>query len=299
MQSVFSLPNEPDSLPNRYTNPFGTADSGSSMWDDGPGSSSVGNGNGHGGSGGGGGANDYVPQRIMSPADMLRLEALVQEGKSDVGFVRSRGTSFTSISTSMSNAFSEQSSHESGMPSTPPTSSHHPHSSAGLSQHNRLQQSGLNSDGSPRHRAISKVLGVNVPSSHGRPRTAQDYSVSSQESFLPEPSTTSFGLPPPPRPRRPLTADRTEQRTSIMPMLPLSPPPARKASRSLRALDKEQIVARRSMMKKPSFLEIADEGEKMEFPPADDSFLDMGKASLDMSRSSEEGEEVGVGPHRF
>lgn len=84
-----------------------------------------------------------------------------------------------------------------------------------------------------------------------------------------------------------------------MPMLPLSPPPARKASRSLRALDKEQIVARRSMMKKPSFLEIADEGEKMEFPPADDSFLDMGKASLDMSRSSEEGEEVGVGPHRF
>lgn len=52
-------------------------------------------------------------------------------------------------------------------------------------------------------------------------------------------------------------------------------------------------------MKKPSFLEIADEGEKMEFPPADDSFLDMGKASLDMSRSSEEGEEVGVGPHRF
>ena len=53
-------------------------------------------------------------------------------------------------------------------------------------------------------------------------------------------------------------------------------------------------------MKKPSFLEITDELEKTEFGPAtasaDDSFLDMGKASLDMS--STEGEE-GTGRRRF
>ena len=47
---------------------------------------------------------------------------------------------------------------------------------------------------------------------------------------------------------------------SIVPVFPLSPPPARRNTR--RALNVEQVLQRRSIMKKPSFLEIDDEAER-------------------------------------
>ena len=135
------------------------------------------------------------------------------------------------------------------------------------------------------------------------------------------PETPSASLPPPPR-RRPSRHDlhdieeSTDKRNSVVPINALSPPPIRPArlrrqdsastatsvmSRPPSAYDQKKALQRRSIMKKPSFLDIeddfdqsmdngSDEDEIEEFPesPAmESSFLDMdrGKNSFDTVRS--------------
>ncbi|TBU49899.1 hypothetical protein BD309DRAFT_1076062 [Dichomitus squalens] len=134
------------------------------------------------------------------------------------------------------------------------------------------------------------------------------------------PEIPAASLPPPPR-RRPSRYDlneveqTTSHRASVVPMNPLSPPPMRPmksrrqestdttttvGSRPPSSFDRQKNIARRSLMKKPSFLDIEDEFDLSaengsdkeaesapESPTMEDSFLDMdrGKSSFDTVRS--------------
>ncbi|KAI0319764.1 hypothetical protein OF83DRAFT_1169907 [Amylostereum chailletii] len=274
--SVFSASDDRD-RPG-FNNPF-SASSTSSFWDDGDMPSSPGQR-----------PHEFSPQHIMAPADMLRLEALVQNERSTAEFMRSRGQSFTSVSTSFSNAFSDaMSSEEMSLPSSRSsrfgefTSSHHPAA--------RLSQQPFRSD--------------TFPSSPTRPRPATVHNDNTQ--YVRPSESQSAGLPPPPRPRsRPAPSASSSQpqshkRTSVAPITPLSPPPSWK-NNGRRAQNKPPPVVpvtvpreagRPAILRKPSFLEIDDEVDRKKRPiaadkpaaPAD-SFLDLGKSSFDTIRSS-------------
>ncbi|KAI0652006.1 hypothetical protein C8Q79DRAFT_72030 [Trametes meyenii] len=126
-------------------------------------------------------------------------------------------------------------------------------------------------------------VAIKSPPSSARPSTAQasldqpisPASVYGNPSHSPELPSTS--LPPPPR-RRPSKHDLKEElaskRVSVVPINPLSPPPMRPrprrqqssdtassdaTSRPPSAFDRQKALQRRSLMKKPSFLDIDDE----------------------------------------
>ena len=179
----------------------------------------------------------------------------------------------------------------------------------------------LNGNGSGPARSSSLLAkgSHKAPSSSMRPSTAQaSLTMSSPStSTYPEshsPNIPNASLPPPPR-RRPSRSDLNEvespassKRTSVVPIIPLSPPPMRAArvrqdsasnnslvSRPPSSFDRQKIMKRRSLMKKPSFLDIDDDadapgaGSDSDPPesPMDGSFLDMerGKNSFDTIRS--------------
>ncbi|KAH9944255.1 uncharacterized protein BXZ73DRAFT_87188 [Epithele typhae] len=168
-----------------------------------------------------------------------------------------------------------------------------------------------------------------VPSLTTRPSTAQaSLSLSPPHSprysqSSPSPVIPSASLPPPPR-RRPSRSDLNEitssgvadKRASVVPMNPLSPPPmranrARHDSTGARSIAssrppssfnqlQQKSMKRRSLMRKPSFLDIDDEpddavdgdgsdsdGPEPDSPAMESSFLDMdrGKGSFDTIRS--------------
>ncbi|KAI0361450.1 hypothetical protein OH77DRAFT_429106 [Trametes cingulata] len=199
----------------------------------------------------------------------------------------------------------------------------------------------------PPPRKLSLVEGMRGPArsasvlarSMNRPPPISARPSTAQASLTPPTSpTTTFGapthspempstsLPPPPR-RRPSRNDLQEvegvnKRVSVVPMNPLSPPPVRPrprrqqssdtgvsdmTSRPPSAFDRQKVLQRRSLMKKPSFLNISDEedgsaendddgaaGEDEDAPPPspespamESSFLDMErKDSFDTVRSS-------------
>ncbi|OAX36301.1 hypothetical protein K503DRAFT_784458 [Rhizopogon vinicolor AM-OR11-026] len=200
---------------------------------------------------------EFAPQHIMSPAEMLKVDAIVQD-EFDAKYgeaVRNRqrgttpmyGTSYTKEGLSMA-----------------PTSF-------------------------PR---LASTRNANVPegptsTSSMRPSSAQ--AASSPVSISPSSSTTlsRLGPPPTPRPRtRPHTAetiydeDLFNRRISTVPFTPLSPPPPRlKRPNRAPSIMSETLAPQRSVMRKPSFLEIADEASSY-----DGSFLefDSGKESLDL-----------------
>ncbi|KAI0756848.1 hypothetical protein C8Q80DRAFT_1264859 [Daedaleopsis nitida] len=139
------------------------------------------------------------------------------------------------------------------------------------------------------------------------------------------PDLTSASLPPPPR-RRPSRHDLQEfdaaKRASVVPMNPLSPPPSARIlrrrldstdssttiARPPSSFDRQKIMKRRSLMKKPSFLDIEDEldvsvendsdddDDEYDYgvaaggsPTMESSFLDMdrGSNSFDTVRSTD------------
>ncbi|ESK98141.1 hypothetical protein Moror_387 [Moniliophthora roreri MCA 2997] len=244
---------------------------------------------------------DYTPQQIMSPADMLKFEASVQESLSSS---RARGLSVVSSSTVLSTSESEYA--PSVMSLQPPPSV--------MSQ---------NSLGSPQELGRSHSLvgrdfngGTNMLYSKSRPSTSQGPAylhspIDSVESFSPfspssSPPPEFVSLPPPPRPRRG-TALHTHSNTpppsasaSDVPALkPLAPPPRKQ---SLPTPTHKQM-SRRSIMKKPSFLhiddDVPDQSRPLPTPPPpppsrstgakllkhEDSFLDFARESLDTLRS--------------
>ncbi|KAF8844103.1 hypothetical protein BDN67DRAFT_963188 [Paxillus ammoniavirescens] len=203
-------------------------------------------------------APDYA-QQIMSPAEMLKVEAVVQsEFDSKYGELlrnRQRNISFTSASTPPSGPIHVKE----GLSPAPTLFSRFP------------SRTPSGSSGAPSLLA-------------GRPSTAQDASYSPSSPLSTSPVSPTVGLPPPPRSRsRPHTSETTysdvsSRRSSNVPINPLFPPPRKRWTPVAVNGDKPP---HKSMMRKPSFLEITDEA-----PPYNGSFLDFdsGKESLDLPR---------------
>lgn len=198
-------------------------------------------------------ATDYA-QQIMSPAEMFAVEAKVQsEFDSKYGeVIRNRQRAPSSIL----------------MPPPEPSYAKEGFGTASLAFTR------------PSVRASENFM----PQLSARPSVAPKMSFFSVSSYAP-----SGGLPlPPPRLRgRPHTADPpygkpsnainvSNRQASDVPFNSLTPPPRRASVRPVVYGDLPQ----KSMLRKPSFLDITDEG-----PYTDNSFLDLegGKESLDLS----------------
>lgn len=189
---------------------------------------------------------EYTPQQIMSPAEMLQVEASV-----DAGYHRSRVSSINSVSTMQSDFGAE--------------SSHH-----GLSP--------APSFGGARARSNS-----DHPSVRKSSVSEQDllyYPISPQPSSPP----VMAGLPPPPR-RAKQRAPPPLSRSHSDVVTPLSPPP-RKNLRPKASVE-ERMQKRKSIMRKPSFLEIDDPVDREPQMLRQGSFLDLTRGSFDSTRSED------------
>ncbi|KAG1864774.1 hypothetical protein DFJ58DRAFT_772719, partial [Suillus subalutaceus] len=204
-------------------------------------------------------AVEFTPQYIMSPAEMLKMEAIVQgEFDAKYGEAVRNPQRPTFASTPMYGTMYRKE----GLKTT-------------LSSFPRSAPT----------RSVSNVSKGPTPRSFPRPSTAQTASSmsTSQSSF------TKVGLPPPQRQRtRPHTAeamcheDLFSRRSSNVPFIPLSPPPRPKYAIAIRtpSLVSDMAVPQRSVIRKPSFLDITDDVHCCE-----GSFLDFdsGKESFDLS----------------
>ncbi|KAL0071731.1 hypothetical protein AAF712_000653 [Marasmius tenuissimus] len=262
---------------------------------------------------------DYTPKQIMSPAEMLKLEADVQA----MEVSRSRGLSITSTTTSIAS--------ESEYDYAP--------SIASVASQSLFGGSLRPNPPGPVVRSHSMVIGGDVDDemkgysmkgySKSRPSTSQGAASgrpgsksgpTSSPFSSPSPPPGFVSLPPPPRPRRTTTTSVASlgRRTEEPAMVSLSPPPRSKSVKSTRSTSSTQAAStaappvtatRRPIMKKPSFLHIDDEvprnshsshshtrtAKPSEPRPShvqkvlqhEDSFLDFARDSIDTLRSDE------------
>jgi len=291
LPSIFSLPSmaSPLSLPHSAVPTSGSSSLNkrqlSSFWDDEmPTSPDVGNE-----------SQDIGPRHILSAADILKFEKTILDCEIPNGSVRSRENSITSPA----------------IPNLPVRTAHDlaaPVKSASPSAARPFYSLGAASSrslasGRQRTRGNS-VQGKVGDVTNSRPQIGITSLGQAVRSLSSQSLNSLPGLPQPPRQRpRPSTSSgirspATEDtplfapgdRSSIIALVPLSPPPARRSA-AHRTLDHpastptlRPVVARR-----PSFLDMRDDLDR-EQPPPDDSFLDMDKVSLDTVRSSMEAE---------
>ncbi|RDB29190.1 hypothetical protein Hypma_015770 [Hypsizygus marmoreus] len=247
-------------------------------------------------------AHEYMPQQIMSPAEMARVEASVEESSI---YLRKRGFSILSSSTMLTSDGEDES----------PSST--------LSPLEPIPRKNGSSTGSLPSRSNSLLTkGLTVPPRLSvRPSTSQaNITVPSPtETSSPKASTSSsqpmMSLPPPPRRPRPrpavvpvpilsptpppipapilappLQAPLPDESFGIA--TPLPPPPVRKSIRA--KVSVEKALHRRSIMRKPSFLEIDDDTDDRDTDvesigePLGGSFLDLARESFDTVRSISE-----------
>lgn len=229
---------------------------------------------------------EYTPQHIMSPAEMLKVEASFMEEESHM---RSRGMSFASMSTAASDK--DDSATQSLLPSSP-----------------RLNVDYSRGFPSRSHSMIAKAL--SPPRASLRPSTSQatmtpptsPHRNSFFTSTSGSPQAVLVSLPPPPRPRKSHSTLPTHVPTPSPPppppppidqpstsVAPLTPPPKRKILRLKSSADK--VRNRKSIMKKPSFLDIGfdtDPEVEDKEEPVSESFLDLARESLDSVQSGDE-----------
>ncbi|PBL00522.1 hypothetical protein ARMGADRAFT_383093 [Armillaria gallica] len=251
-RSVFSLPVESDRVGGSSLLSQTTLSPSSSFWDestpDVPSSPK----------------HEYVPQSILSPAELLELEANIQDSLNSSKRSRQRGYSVVSSSTGADDDYG----------SIP----------EGLS--------------APFSLDTGPNLGISVPSLYSHPPTQLTHpsSITSNSFFSPPPSDPHhISLPPPPRRSRPQTSPAHHDNG----IKPLSPPPRTKVRRKVSV---EANLRRNMMIRKPSFLDIDDEFDRdhqrvtpQEPPPKvnakqqqiHDSFLDLARESFDSSRSDD------------
>ncbi|KAG6911616.1 hypothetical protein DXG01_011919 [Tephrocybe rancida] len=218
--------------------------------------------------------HEYTPQQIMTPAEMAKLEASVDiEGPST--FDRQRTLSVLSAST-MASLLSD------GDPSSAnsvvaDSSSVNVGVNKLMARSSSLMQRGLSAPPRLSVRPSTSQASMTSPTISER---------SSPISSISSPPMTS--LPPPPRRARPRATLVEED--PILPSLP--PPPGRKFVRP--KISVEKVLHRRSIMKKPSFLEISDDESNNDTDtgsveePLSGSFLDLARESFDTSRSISE-----------
>ena len=290
--SIFSLPSVASALPRPHTS---TPKSGSSIsnkrqlpsfWDDEiPTNPETVND-----------SRDIGPRHILSAADILKFENMVLGGEIHNGSVRSRENSITSTATS---AHPVRSAHDPAVSvgsSSPPSAGRQLYS-LGVASTKSL------ASGRQRTRGISlqgkKVIDV----TNGRSQIGVTSLGQAVRSLSSQSLSALHGLPQPPRQRtRPSTSSGARSptsedgplftpgdRTSVIALMPLSPPPARRST-SRRVLEPPSVapISRPVVSRRPSFLDMRDDLDRGPPPPPDDSFLDMSKVSLDTVRSGTE-----------
>lgn len=229
-------------------------------------------------------SQDYGPQQILSPADILKFENMVRDGENLSEFVRSRENSVTSSAISK----------HSGHPTSEPAMTGGSLSPPPIKRRLDFSQATDSRDDRPRTRGNS-LHGKACDSTHA-PIGARSLSFQSLNA-LP-------GLPVPPRLRvRPSTSSGPStplaesvpllgvgDRSSVI-LHPLSPPPIRRnvarRKREPTPPPSASVPSRPAITRRPSFLDMRDDPDR-DPPPPEGSFLDMSKASLDTVRSSME-----------
>ncbi|KAG7452362.1 uncharacterized protein BT62DRAFT_1071508 [Guyanagaster necrorhizus] len=204
---------------------------------------------------------EYVPQSILSPAELLEVEANIQDALNFRKQSREHGYSVVSSSTAADDDYG----------SIP----------EGLA--------------APFSLDTGPNLGISLPSLHSRSsmQPTLPSSITSNSFFsYPLPSDPPHSLPPPPRRSRPKTSPAHNDNG----IKPLSPPPRTKVRRKVSV---EGNLRPNLMMRKPSFLDIDDGFDhhrvKQQDPPSKvnvkeqihDSFLDLARESFDGSRSDD------------
>jgi hypothetical protein len=239
-------------------------------------------------------SRDIGPRHILSAADILKFENMILDCEKQNGFVRSRESSITSPAPPNHPV---RTAHDAASPVksvSSPSASQQFYSLGAASSRSLVS-------GRQRTRGISlqgKVGNV----TNGRPQIGATSLGQAVRSLSSQSLSSLSGLPQPPRQRtRPSTSSgipspTTEDmplftpgdRSSIVALMPLSPPPARRSA-ARRTLDHTASAPtlRPVVSRRPSFLDMRDDLDR-EQPPLDDSFLDMGKVSLDTVRSSME-----------
>ncbi|KAF5385184.1 hypothetical protein D9615_001320 [Tricholomella constricta] len=217
--------------------------------------------------------HEYTPQQIMSPAEMAKLEESVEE-LSTPG--RQRGLSILSASTLVTSDGEDES--LSGVGFFPESSdSANESATTEMARSNSVMYKGL---------TVPPRLSIRPSTSQGSMSIPSTSNPNTPKSSPSTPSITS--LPPPPRRTRPRPAFVPDE-PPIITALP--PPPGRKFVRP--KISFEKALHRRSIMRKPSFLEIDDDTDKdtdVESPaePTSGSFLDLARESFDTVRSTSE-----------
>jgi hypothetical protein len=241
-------------------------------------------------------SRDYAPRHILSAADILKFENMVRDGENLNKFQRSRGNSFTSLTTCKQSVRTASS-------SAAPVRSFSPPSAIRRTEESFGETSGKSpASNRPRTRGNS-LQGKAGNVTNGRPHTAIPSSGQSTRSLSFQSLHALHGLPlPPPICPRPSTYSLTNSSTagdrSSVVIMPLSPPPVRRSA-ARRVLDpvSPTPVLRPGISRRPSFLDMKDDADQEPPPPPpppplEDSFLDMGKASLDTVRSGVEEDPV-------
>ncbi|KAG5717999.1 hypothetical protein E4T56_gene3994 [Termitomyces sp. T112] len=214
--------------------------------------------------------HEYTPQQIMSPAEIAKLEASVDDLSTSDASNR-RGFSVLSTSTTTS-IVSDGGPGTSVVESSSSADAMSIHSVANknkpITRSASLVQKGLSAPPRPGVRPSTSQLSVKTSTVSER---------SSPISSPPSPLMTS--LPPPPRRGRSRVAFVND---NFSPQS-LPPPPSRRPKISV-----ENTLHRRSIMRKPSFLEIDDDSDKdtdiesLGEPPSG-SFLDLARESFDIT----------------
>lgn len=209
---------------------------------------------------------DYAPQQIMSPAEMLKLEQSLQM-ESELQ-PRRRGMSVVSQST---------------------VASSHTFESAVSTR----SLTGWTGTGNGQNRIVSPK--IHVPSSPGPTAQFSPPIASPSQTSIDTLETGMVGLAPPPRSWSRPSKPSSQQPEPVPDVLPLSPPPRKHVRRPTGERPIEKAMHRRSIMRKPSFLDIGGEGssdeDNTDLPDVDGnsgSFLDFARESFDSTRTIEE-----------
>ncbi|KAG6840914.1 hypothetical protein C0991_003256 [Blastosporella zonata] len=215
--------------------------------------------------------HEYTPQQIMTRFEMAKLEASVDE---TIPRIPERQRTFSALSPStMSSVISDgdgTSSVNSALADANVAANKLIERSASL------MQKGLSPPPRRSVRPSTSQASMTTPTIPER---------SSPISSPPSPSLTLTSLPPPPR--RPRPRATLVEEDPVLPSLP--PPPGRRFVRPKPSFEK--ILHRRSILRKPSFLEISDEESDDDrntgsfSEPPSGSFLDLARESFDTSRS--------------
>ena len=232
---------------------------------------------------------EYVPQHILSPAEMLQVEASIEAGTDE--YLRGRRSRVPSSSTTYSANYPSDMLKDFSFPGgfSPPSSLRTSVEQLFASTECGSGSQAPRRSSSTRSREGSSLRLPTRPSAPQTPFTTPTSPVAGSLYSSPVlTETPHFSLPPPPRPRAQRALRVTYeagQGSSACPYVPLSPPPIRRNTRSNSSL--ESAIMRRSIMRKPSFLEIEDDFEKEGDRRLGDSFLDLNRESFDTLRSLE------------